>query len=882
MKKIIIATIAASCLCACNESVKYGSTCDTSAPARCIDDYHYAKCGSNGYETYACCSDDAIAAGTCDSLCMMKGGQAMCEDEPQTHTVTPQPKPEPAKCGNSIVESGEQCDGALLGGHSCADRYGSNAKGDVGCDPTSCKIKYDNCVPDIANCGNGVLDDGEDCDGDVLNNDSCDSIIDGATGSLKCTDVCKYDVSECRVSLCGNGVVDPGEECDTTVPEKLECKDVVNATLGTLSCNAQCKLDISGCQKPKTGDLCDDARFSACDNGVHVACEDGVITRTECDAYFSTTCVDLDADDYTIAGCIDNYLECDHVGDVAYQCRPNTDYISIEMTCLKDKASEKSYWFYLDDDKVEVCPYSCDIRTGTCARLVSDQGTRCDPKTTHGHCDGNIAVNCTENVTMNSLNAEVCPDTCGVFGTGSNSEAVCLHANAACDAGDPNKTMCLNSYRVTMKCSTTADRTQSAYQLTNITYCPHGCDPSTDQCVKLDDSEGTRCNASTKATCLDGDVLLYCDDNNKLATRACKVGGKGLCLEDDFGVDCRDECSTLGEERNTCEITEDGAFTKHEICVDAGDQLVFETASIETCGYTCNSDNTGCFSVSELEGTACSSSRCDGETFLSCNGGKYVAYYCPLYDQICADTVYSGPYCMDRCLKDSSYQMCYYSSDADAYVLEGYECRTDKNGRKYASQYLGDYCVNGCNEDGSDCADSNCRVGDTTTVCEASSTYSYVIYYQCVETSQGGTKWEYVVKNNEAVYDICPGSCNSTKTACEKTIPEIGDACNPNSYATKCYDDYLVSCSTSNHVQAYSCKYSGDYTCVNSSLVNKGICAASSCSREQPLTRVCMNYSGVGLLYDTGCEKIDGKFYEISNYLRQCPSGCNSAGTGCR
>ena len=880
MKKIIMITIATACLCACNESVKYTSPCDTSAPARCVDDYHFAKCGTNGYVTSACCSEDAIAAGTCNRVCLMKESGAICEEVSQSHTVTPPPKPEPAECGNSIIESGEQCDGAMLGGHSCADRYGSNAKGDVGCDPTSCKVKYDNCVPDTANCGNGALDDGEDCDGELLRSEDCDSIIDGAAGTLKCNDQCRFDVAECRVSLCGNGIVDPGEECDTTAPENLECNDVVNATLGTLSCNAQCKLDISGCQKPKTGELCDDEKFAACDDNVFVTCRNGVITRTVCDAYFSTTCAKLDAGDYTVSGCIDNYFECDHVGDVAWQCKPDSDYISAEMTCLRDMTSDKSYWYYFDGAKVEVCPYSCDIRTGSCERLVPDQGTRCNSKTTRAYCDNNVAVNCTDNVTMSSVNAEVCVDTCGVFGTGSNSEAVCLHANAACNAGDPNKTECVFSYLVTMKCATAAGSKQSAYRLTSTTYCPNGCDPSTNQCVKLDASEGTPCTISTKDTCLDGDVLLYCDSDNKLATRACKVDGKGLCLEDDYSASCHDTCSTIGETRSTCEITDSGAYTKHEVCVEIDDQLVFETERIENCGYSCNADKTGCHSFSELEGKPCSSTVCDDETMLYCNNGKYVAYYCPMYDQTCADTIEYGPYCVDRCLKDTNYQMCYYSYEDDVYILEGYECITDKNGKKYAQNVLGDYCTTGCNEDGTDCLSANCRVGDTATQCQENSGYSYVFYYQCVQASQGTTKWDYVVNGNEVVYDICPGACNSDKTACEKTIPEVGDTCNPASYTAKCSGNYLVSCSASRHVQAYGC--SSGYSCVNSNLMNEAVCARpNACTSEYSFTNVCSNQSGVGLMYEVACENIDGRLYQIYNYLGQCASRCNSAGTGC-
>ena len=704
MKKIIMITVAATCLCACNESVKYTSPCASGEPARCTDDYHYAQCSANGYTTRGCCDEAAISAGTCDKLCIMHDNGASCENAPKSHTVTPQPQPQPkpAECGNGIIESGEQCDGALLGGHSCADRYGSNAKGYVGCDPTTCKVKYDNCEPDAANCGNGVLDEGEDCDGDLMRNEDCDSIIDDAAGKLKCTNRCKYDVTECRVSLCGNGVVDPGEECDTTVPRNMTCNDVVHATLGTLSCNAQCQLDISKCTKPKAGDLCDDSGFMVCDGNVSVQCTDGVIYKTDCGAYSSKSCVELNSDSSYLSGCISDYLECDQVGAVSWQCESRSSYISREMTCLKNMASDKNYWYFLDEDKVEVCPYSCDYRTGGCARLVPEQDTRCDSSTFQAYCDGNIAVTCEENITMSSVHATMCDGSCGIFGTGNNRIADCIMPNTQCNKGDPDKTICVNSYLVSMRCTTTADGSQAGYRLKQITVCPNGCDPDATECVKLDASEGTRCTASTKDKCLDNDVLLYCNSSGVLATRACKIDGKGLCLEDDFGVDCRDTCTKIGEKRTTCISDSSGSKTKYEVCVEADGQLVFETEKIETCGWMCNADSTGCFDISEREGERCSRSECDGETLLYCSGGRYVAYYCPMYDQVCVDDPDYGSYCMSKCLKDEKYSVCI---PAEEYALKyTYTCTQDAHGVSYAKEVGSpEVCWEGCNETADGC-----------------------------------------------------------------------------------------------------------------------------------------------------------------------------------
>jgi cysteine-rich repeat protein len=116
--------------------------------------------------------------------------------------------PSLAVCGNSAVETGEQCDdgnttdgdgcsadcqyepacgnGNLEPGEVCDD--GNTADGD-GCSST--------CQIEAAICGNNVVEAGESCDdGNTVNGDGCSS-------------TCQVEVP-----LCGNSVVDPGETCD--------------------------------------------------------------------------------------------------------------------------------------------------------------------------------------------------------------------------------------------------------------------------------------------------------------------------------------------------------------------------------------------------------------------------------------------------------------------------------------------------------------------------------------------------------------------------------------------------------------------------------------------------------------------------------------------
>ncbi|MBN2016055.1 DUF4215 domain-containing protein [Candidatus Dojkabacteria bacterium] len=75
-------------------------------------------------------------------------------------------------CGNGIVEEGEECDDG-------------NDNNDDSC-RNDCTLPF---------CGDGDLDEGEECDdGNDNNNDSCRN--------------------DCTTPYCGDGILDPGEECD--------------------------------------------------------------------------------------------------------------------------------------------------------------------------------------------------------------------------------------------------------------------------------------------------------------------------------------------------------------------------------------------------------------------------------------------------------------------------------------------------------------------------------------------------------------------------------------------------------------------------------------------------------------------------------------------
>jgi hypothetical protein len=89
-------------------------------------------------------------------------------------------------CGNDRVDTGEQCDGADLGGHSCTT-LGFNL-GTVSCD-AQCRVDTTACVK---LCGNGRVDPGEGCDG------TAGALTCADWGYKVCTPTCAVDALHCR------------------------------------------------------------------------------------------------------------------------------------------------------------------------------------------------------------------------------------------------------------------------------------------------------------------------------------------------------------------------------------------------------------------------------------------------------------------------------------------------------------------------------------------------------------------------------------------------------------------------------------------------------------------------------------------------------------
>ncbi len=98
-------------------------------------------------------------------------------------------------------------------------------------------------------CGNGNIDQLEECDGVNLNGKVCNNIVPNTSGTLSCKSDCTYDTTECAAAECGDGIMNGNEQCDGEDFGGATCADYEGFSGGTLSCNATlCTVDTSSCE----------------------------------------------------------------------------------------------------------------------------------------------------------------------------------------------------------------------------------------------------------------------------------------------------------------------------------------------------------------------------------------------------------------------------------------------------------------------------------------------------------------------------------------------------------------------------------------------------------------------------------------------------------
>jgi hypothetical protein len=137
-------------------------------------------------------------------------------------------RPVLSQCGNGVRETGEACDGADLGGSSCESI--GYMSGTLTCQ-SSCLFDFSQCVANPV-CGNGIVEFPEECDNGAQNSDTI-------------PDACR---TTCKRAFCGDGVIDLFEDCEDGNLGGYTCQDL-GYDGGTLKCDPTwCEFDDERCR----------------------------------------------------------------------------------------------------------------------------------------------------------------------------------------------------------------------------------------------------------------------------------------------------------------------------------------------------------------------------------------------------------------------------------------------------------------------------------------------------------------------------------------------------------------------------------------------------------------------------------------------------------
>lgn len=402
-------------------------------------------------------------------------------------------------CGNGRVDQGEECDDGAMNSNSIADRCRTNCR--------------------LPRCGDGVKDRTEECDRGALNNDTA-----AGTGTTETTRACRTD---CFLSFCGDGVRDSGEDCDDgnqlsgdgcTPYCATECGN------GVLDSGEQCDAGTTinnqrlpngcrpGCVSFFCGDGVRDAN-EACDNGA----SNSNTVRNAC----RTNCVTAFCGD----GVVDNGEQCDPLNNA-------------------------------------FCTSNCTTIVPTCGNGVLNNGESCDAGANNALASARCRPDCSLPYCGDGIR-----DSGTLSGAGLTSP---ITFNETCDI--PTGTPTCNP----QTCSNT---------------CGDGTLTSNEQCDN-GGGVGTEPNHGNKPNqCRKGCILPFCGD--------------GVI---DFGEDC-----DLGTSNgmNTTSCKSDCTF---RFCGDGTVDSLVNDRTKESCDDNNNIDHDGCSSTCQIEcgdGFVTGSEECD-------------------------------------------------------------------------------------------------------------------------------------------------------------------------------------------------------------------------------------------------------------------------------
>ena len=553
----------------------------------------------------------------------------------------------PGSCGNSVIDTGEKCDGLNLAGWTCTAL--GFAGGTLKCNKDCSDYDKSGCYK----CGDGKITSGEKCDGTNLAGWDCKGLgFDG--GTLKCKADCS-DLDKSACTMCGDFVKNGAEECDGADLGSSTCK-ALGYYGGKLTCDAKCKLIKTACTncgnaKVDTGEQCDGKNLNS------KTCKtegfDGGVLKC------AGTCT-FDKSYCTKATCPNGKLEpgedCEGSNLNNKKCT-DLKYAGGMLACYGNCKYDTSKCYKCGDANIntgEQCD-GANLGGWSCKALNYDGGglkckTDCKDFDKAGcYKCGDAKKNGTEQCDGTDLGGKACMDVGYYAGTltckkdCSLDTAQCnncgntkIETGEDCDGSNLNSKTCKDFKfdKGTLKCSSTCLFDKSGCQLIK---CGDGKVDGAEQC------DGTNLDSKTcKGLGYDGGSLA-CTKNCKLDAAKChkcgdgKLGGTETCDGAALAgkscssfspfhsgtLKCKSDCS--GYDTTSCNKCGDKSINGTEKCDGAQlglatcNSLGFDGGTL-SCTTGCLLDTSNCTKCGDgkINGTE----KCDGSQFGTTSCGS--------------------------------------------------------------------------------------------------------------------------------------------------------------------------------------------------------------------------------------------------------------------
>lgn len=297
----------------------------------------------------------------------------------------------------------------------------------------------------------------------------------------------------------------------------------------------------------------------------------------------------------------------------------------------------------------------------------------------------------------------------------------------------------------------------------------NGCDPDKEDCLSSD-LVGKPCQyEDLRRTCLDGEVLMFCD-NGRWTTFPCA----GVCvLGTELMAYCTSLCSNPGEKLEYCNLEDNSESVGNAYsfeCKDEGGRRFYEYKNYTFCANGCDADSISCKSCTNGETKIiCIDDEQDGYSF---SYEAYVECQNNDWDLITDGESYSVTMCPKGC--DAEKNQC-----EKVIEEQGRPCNVNTFKDKCVDGYvvscskIGHVQVTSC-DDGGTCQESSKLgfVGCASRCIAETPVHQYCVDNEyinaglivdtvCERLSDGKVWGFYLVK------DFCEGYCNTAGTACQ-------------------------------------------------------------------------------------------------------------------